>query len=793
MSDIAQLGLSVTSKGIDEAAQSLNALASAAQNAESNTQSVAKSAAANDNALAKSAAAVNDLGKAHAGMSTNAMAAFHSVRSMTEGLAMGMPVTTVLAQQINHLSYAASGPGGLKAAFGEVLGSFTKLVSPTVLVGGAFAAVAVGGALAVKSLVNTEKAFDDVSRAAGVSIGQLHALADAASMKGISSDDFLKSMEKFASDVDDAQHSMGSLGSLMRANGQSAQGVADAMAKVADLIQRASSDQQRLKILQEAGLPATMDWVRFLQQGPAAIRQAVVEAGNFNDAATRDMVAKAREFDEQWNKAFTNFKTWARGATLEVAGWLNELGRAAGNFGSSALDTVGLSKHQQGLNQLKTGSGVPMTGYSDQFAKLGPQPAAQQGGQGKVTTSAELEKSIAQQQQYISLLGQTATAEQQVKSVELSIAAFRQATGISLTKDQTEALKSLAYESALGITAMKQQADAERVSAATLGMSAGEAARYTAVQNQLNAAKRNHSPLSQQAVADINAEANALGKATQAAESQKFAFDQIQQIKQQTAQMNIQAATAFMNTGDAAAYTAQMNALAEATRKNVDLNPEMVAGIKAQANALGQATQNAENMKAIYSGLIDGPSQTFINQIMQGAKAMDAFKAAGMNALNAIAQQLMKMAMANLFGNIFGGAGGGGGIFSGLGSLFGGVHHGGYGPGDSFKTRAVDPAVFAHAPRFHSGIGAGERAAVIQNDESVLTPGQMKQLAPVGQQSGGVQGIKADIGVSVDDDGKLMAVVKNITKQMIGDFAGSPQFVNHVASATKTARTQRKL
>ena len=47
-------------------------------------------------------------------------------------------------------------------------------------------------------------------------------------------------------------------------------------------------------------------------------------------------------------------------------------------------------------------------------------------------------------------------------------------------------------------------------------------------------------------------------------------------------------------------------------------------------------------------------------------------------------------------------------------------------------TRYVHPAHFNDAPRFHSGIGPGERAAVIQNSESVLTAGQMRALAPAG-------------------------------------------------------------
>jgi hypothetical protein len=51
---------------------------------------------------------------------------------------------------------------------------------------------------------------------------------------------------------------------------------------------------------------------------------------------------------------------------------------------------------------------------------------------------------------------------------------------------------------------------------------------------------------------------------------------------------------------------------------------------------------------------------------------------------------------------------------------------------DAFATRYVPAAVFAGAPRFHSGIGPGERPAILRTDESVLTPGQMRQLAPAG-------------------------------------------------------------
>jgi len=761
-----------------------------------------KASAAANNLLTSSQKQLSEetdtLSKAHGALSTQAMSAFHSVRSMTEGLAMGMPVTTVLAQQINHLSYAASGPGGLKAAFGDVLGSFTKMLSPALLIGGAFTAIAAGSLLAIRSLVNTEKAFDDLARTTNTTIGLMHSLAEAASFKGIGEGEFTQGMEKFAQQVSLAQHNMGELRETLMANGQSANSFTEYLQKAAELIRQSATDQQRLQMLQSMGLPATMDWVRFLSQGKDAIQAAVAEANHFDDAASKAMVEKSRAFEESWNRAWSNFKTWARSATMDVATWLGDITDKANNLGSAGLVMVGVSQKQQGLNLLKTGSGVGgkaynLSGGGGQFDTLGPTTSASPGGGkgGDTQTAQQWQQKLSAAQQYISLLGPMATAADRVRAVELQLAEAGK-SGAGVSKQQAEALKQLAYESALGITSMKEQADAEKVQAATLGMSAGEAAKYTAVQTQINDAKRNSRQLTLQNIADIEKEAEALGKATQAATQAKFAFDQIQQIKQQINSTNVSALTYGMGAGAAAAYTAETNALNEAARQHITLSAQQTAAIKAEANALGQAAQTAENMKFVFDNLVQGPMTTFASQIAQGAKAMDALKQAGLNALNAIAQQLMKMAANNLWQAAFGGAGGGGGIFSGLGSLFGGVHHGGYGPGDSFKTRAVDPAVFTHAPRFHSGIGAGERAAVIRNDESVLTPGQMKQLAPVGQQ-GGQQGIKADIGVSVDDDGKLMAVVKNVTKQMIGDFAGSPQFVNHVASATKTARTQRKL
>jgi hypothetical protein len=57
--------------------------------------------------------------------------------------------------------------------------------------------------------------------------------------------------------------------------------------------------------------------------------------------------------------------------------------------------------------------------------------------------------------------------------------------------------------------------------------------------------------------------------------------------------------------------------------------------------------------------------------------------------------------------------------------------HSGWAPGDAMKGGSAPAGLFANAPRFHSGIGPHERAAVILKNESVFTQGQMRGMAPL--------------------------------------------------------------
>jgi conjugal transfer/entry exclusion protein len=176
-----------------------------------------------------------------------------------------------------------------------------------------------------KSVIDSEKKFDDLSHSVGVGVGQLHALQSAAAFKGIDTEDFAKGMAHFAGSVYQAQHGMGELADVFRANNTTAKSFTDYLEKASDLIKNAGSDQQRLQLLQQMGLPATMDWVRFLSQGKDAIRAATEEATKFDEAAEQKMVASARRFDEAWDKAWKNFSTGAKSGILTALDAMTQL------------------------------------------------------------------------------------------------------------------------------------------------------------------------------------------------------------------------------------------------------------------------------------------------------------------------------------------------------------------------------------------------------------------------------------------------------------------------------------
>ena len=98
--------------------------------------------------------------------------------------------------------------------------------------------------------------------------------------------------------------------------------------------------------------------------------------------------------------------------------------------------------------------------------------------------------------------------------------------------------------------------------------------------------------------------------------------------------------------------------------------------------------------------------------------------------IRSIQQSLASALSGKIIGAMFGGPAGAivGGLFS---SFF---HGGGVVGVDSSGGRSVPAAVFAGAPRLHSGLMADEYPAILQRGESVLTPGQLEAVANTNRQ-----------------------------------------------------------
>lgn len=267
----------------------------------------------------------------HAGKTGQSLANLSfQINDIASGLAMGQSPFTILAQQGGQVFQIYQQNNNVFREAGRVV---TSLLTPTRLLTVGIVGAGVAATAAAFSWKSFALALDDTARRAGTTSSEMAKLQAAASFKGIGQDEFAGGIARFSEQVYQARNNMGGLADLLRANGQHARTFEDAFGKVADLIKNARDDQQRLVLLQQAGLPATMEWVRFMSQGAAGVKKATDEAVAFGGAANDNMVKKAREFDEAWNRATTNASLYFRSWGGEAVGWVDKLLSKASQFG----------------------------------------------------------------------------------------------------------------------------------------------------------------------------------------------------------------------------------------------------------------------------------------------------------------------------------------------------------------------------------------------------------------------------------------------------------------------------
>lgn len=478
--DIAQLGMAVDTSDLAAATTDLQKLVPASKAAESaadnvsvalnkvnkaatgataatgGTTKVMQAATGATNATTnatKSAAAANDnLAKSHAGLSTQAMAAQHSIRSMVEQLAMGVPPSQVLTTQLNHLAFAATGPGGLKQAFSEAFASLTKLFSGAALFAAGGVAIAASLGAIAAAAIKSALALDDVRTATDLTLRQASGLQSATTIKGISKDDFAAGISGFAQSVSEAQHNMGSLNGLMIASGKSAKDLTGYLANVADIVAQTNSNVQKRNILEAAGLPTTAQWVRYMSQGGQAVRDAAAGMDNFNEQANEKLIANARKFDDMWKSAITNFKNnfvnAIVGMTAAMESFYDKVANKAASFGNSSFWKLFLpSNHAEiakamGIEQIsdsfkeRFGSFQQPANAAQLAAGLQSRSGAANGDQ---QTQAQLLAANQLAQQRVSILGDMATVQDQVKQKQLELTAAG-LQGVGVSKDMAGAI-----------------------------------------------------------------------------------------------------------------------------------------------------------------------------------------------------------------------------------------------------------------------------------------------------------------------------------------------------------------
>ena len=426
MTDLAVLGLEIKSKGVTEATKALDGFSAASKNAEGAAKKVSSGAAGfskGAESMAKSA-----------GLARHEMINLsRQVQDVGVSLVSGQSPFMVLAQQGTQVYDIFASSKGTLGGFGAQIAS---MITPTRVLGVGIVAVGAAAYFAAGSWKDFAIKLDDTSKIAGVTSSNMAKLQASMSFKGIGFDESADILSKFASSSYQARNNMGGLADVLRANGIPASKEFETnLGNVADLIRRARGDTQlQFSILQQSGLPATMQMVRYMEQGAAGIRDAKNAASEFGGAANDNLVAKAREFDEMWNKATTNVSLYLKSKIGDAIDYLiDKLPKLARelNAGLSGMSVEELNR-KIGSSALTGGSRMSQSDADKFYSSVFDNKATT-----KPVDPNAARQSLALEQQRLSLLGQTATIEEQLRSVEISIQQAR-LNGANITKADQE-------------------------------------------------------------------------------------------------------------------------------------------------------------------------------------------------------------------------------------------------------------------------------------------------------------------------------------------------------------------
>jgi hypothetical protein len=740
LSDIVTLGLALDSRPIVQGTKALDDFARSAKPASAGATALEKAVADVGKTSGALGAKLKPTNDALASIAKNTGFAHYEMVNFGRQFADtvvsvqgGMSLMTVGFQQLPQILdiFTASKTATVGGVFKQIGNGILGAITPMRAFGVAVAAAGAIGAAFYSNWHTATLQLDDTARSIGVTTGELSKLQAAGAVKGIGGEEFAKGIQSFARGVYDAKAGMGGLAEVFQVNNKRAGDFNSSLDTAANLIKSARDDQQRLVLLQQMGLPATMQWVRLLTGGADGLKKAKDSLAEF--AASDSLVASARRFDESWNRTWTNFGLNARSAFQKAmetgGGFLDRMERLAVQAGNSSIwDRFLPSNHAD----VAKGMGITaLSPFQQRFAGDSQNPASSNSSlsdglrsaadrikNGSTVDPAAAQRALALEQQRLGLLGQVATVNETIKAGELAISAARMQPGNKITDADVKRIQDYTKANALGTAQIRSQADAYTLESATLGMTTGSALAYVSVQQRIN----------------------------------------------------------------------------EEKRKGNELTPAQVAALRTEATALGEAALRAENMRFGYDALTNS-GQTFLSTLRNSGTVWDAFKSAGVSALDAVSQKLMRIATDNLWTSAFGGSSSGLGA---LGSLFGG---GSAAPSSIMVGDYVMPKFAGGTNSAPGGLAMiNERggeivnlpsgAQVIPHDVSMAMANRIRLPAVPQLQSAPASSVSVPINITIDATGADAAGLARVEQSVAQLKSELPARI--VAGVAK-ARTQRQL
>lgn len=202
--------------------------------------------------------------------------------------------------------------------------------------GGIFAGGLAGFVTGVKGVVSELATLHKTIERIGMDAKVFQELQFGFKLAGVEAGAFADGIDKFNKNIAVAATQGGKLADILKANGVAIRDQngnirsAEALLRdYANLVKNAGSEQEQLLLVTEAFGRGDANFVNALKNGAKGIDdmgQAAEESGGVID---KDLLKKAEDFDDRWDRSWHNFEVNAKSAILTALTWMDKL---AGKF-----------------------------------------------------------------------------------------------------------------------------------------------------------------------------------------------------------------------------------------------------------------------------------------------------------------------------------------------------------------------------------------------------------------------------------------------------------------------------